>query len=165
MKQSKWVAISVGIFILIAIAALLLLAFKVSDFSQLNAKDSYKVTADFDNIGSLKPRAAITISGVKIGQVESITLNPQTFRAEVALRIYNQYRQIPADSSASIVTAGLLGSNYISLMPGFETQFLGNGDTITDTHPAIILEDMIGQLLFSLKENKSSDKKGEASDG
>lgn len=155
MKQSKWIEVAVGCLILAAIAGMLLLAFKVSDFSRLSPKNSYEVKAEFDNIGALKVRAAVTIAGVKIGQIDYITLDPETFRANVYFRINNQFNQIPLDSSASIQTAGLLGANYIALSPGFENQFLANGDTITETHPAIILEDMIGQLLFSMKDDKA----------
>jgi phospholipid/cholesterol/gamma-HCH transport system substrate-binding protein len=148
---------TVGVFILLAIASLLFLAFKASDFSRLDNKNSYVVSAEFDNIGALKPRAAVAVAGVKIGQVEAIKLDPQTYRAIVYLRISDRHENIPMDSSASILTAGLLGANYISISPGFENQYLGNGGQISDTHPALILEDMIGQLLFSMKNDKAAE--------
>ncbi|MFN7096036.1 MAG: outer membrane lipid asymmetry maintenance protein MlaD [Gammaproteobacteria bacterium] len=157
MNNSKWMETSVGIFILLAIVSILFLAFKASDFSRLDKKNSYVVQAEFDNIGALKPRAAVAVAGVKIGQVDAIKLDPQTYRAVVYLRISDQHENIPTDSSASILTAGLLGANYISISPGFESQYLGNGSQINDTHPALILEDMIGQLLFSMKDDKSAD--------
>ena len=161
MNQTKWLHTLVGVFIIFAVLSLLFLAFKASDFSRLTQKNSYEVSAEFDNIGSLKPRATISIAGVKIGQVDHITLDKDNYRARVYLRISNEHQNIPADSSASILTAGLLGANYIALTPGFETVFLHNGDTLTETHPALILEEMIGQLLFSMKEDKEGSKTAE----
>lgn len=145
----------VGLFILAAVASLFFLAFKVSGFSNYHQSNSYQLTAAFDNIGDLKPRAAVAMAGVKIGQVTGITLNSKTYQAVVTIRI-NKDEPIPEDSSASIVTAGLLGANYITLTPGFSDQYFKNGDKITDTHPAIILEDMIGQLLFSMKKDDAN---------
>lgn len=145
----------VGLFILAAVASLFFLAFKVSGLSNYHQNNSYQLTAAFDNIGDLKPRAAVAMAGVKIGQVTGITLNNKTYQAVVTLRI-NKNEPIPEDSSASIVTAGLLGANYITLTPGFSDQYFKNGGTISDTHPAIILEDMIGQLLFSMKKDDTS---------
>ncbi|MBY0545123.1 MAG: outer membrane lipid asymmetry maintenance protein MlaD [Gammaproteobacteria bacterium] len=151
MANSKWVESLVGIFIMMAVASMLALSFKVSDFNRLDKKNSYEVRAEFDNIGGLKPRAAVTIAGVKIGQVDRISLDPTTYKASVYLRIRNQNQNVPVDSTASIVTAGLLGANYVSIAPGFDSAMLQNNAVITDTHPALILEDMIGQLLFSMK--------------
>jgi len=151
----KTIEIFVGLFIIAAVAAMFVLAFKVSGMSPLTEHNSYQITAAFDNIGDLKPRAAVTIAGVKIGQVTGITLNDKSYRAVVTMRIDKQENNIPVDSEASIVTAGLLGANYIKLTPGFENQFLQNGDAIEDTHPAILLEEMIGQLMFSMKNDKA----------
>lgn len=142
----------VGLFILAAVAGLFFLAFKVSGVSSYHQGNSYQITAPFDNIGDLKTRAAVTMAGVKIGQVTGITLDNKTYRALVTIRI-DKDEPIPDDSAASILTAGLLGANYISLTPGFSDSYLHNGSEITDTHPAIILEDMIGQLLFSMKKD------------
>ncbi|MAZ39321.1 MAG: outer membrane lipid asymmetry maintenance protein MlaD [Legionellales bacterium] len=155
----KLIETFVGLFIVAAVIALFVLAFKVSGISHLNRHNTYQVTADFDNIGNLKPRAAVTIAGVKIGQVISIDLNKASYKAVVTLQIDDNENNIPIDSQASIVTAGLLGANYISLTPGFEDTFLKNGDQIEDTHPAILLEEMIGQLMFSMKnDNADADK-------
>ncbi|NNM59193.1 MAG: outer membrane lipid asymmetry maintenance protein MlaD [Legionellales bacterium] len=150
----------VGLFIMMAVAGMLVLSFKVSDFSRLDKNNSYEIHAEFDNIGALKMRAAVTIAGVKIGQVDKVILDPVTYKANVYLRINNKNRNIPIDSSLSILTAGLLGSNYVSISPGFDSNFLQNGDAISDTHPALILEDMIGQLLFSMKSDKSNSEAG-----
>lgn len=157
MSRNKTIEITVGLFMLMAILALLVLAFKVSGLSLSLSKRGYTVTAKFANIGALKPRAAVTLAGVKIGQVEAIYLNTDSYMAEVSMIIDAAVDAIPVDSTASILTAGLLGANYISLTPGFEDAFLKQGDHIDNTNQALILENLIGQLLFSLKGNKSSE--------
>lgn len=146
----------VGFFILLAIAGLVMLAFQVSNLTLHQGGNTYDVKAQFDNIGDLKVRAPVTVAGVKVGQVSSIVLDPKNYRATVVLRLNQSANYIPNDSSASILTAGLLGSNYISLSPGFATEFLKQGDVIDETHSAIILEQMIGQLLFSVNKDKAS---------
>ncbi len=151
MTNNRVVEISVGIFMLLGVLALMILALQVSGLTRnIIGNNSYTVTAVFDNIGDLKPRAPVTISGVRIGQVESIQLNPQTYQAEVVLRIDKRYQDIPVDSTARIFTQGLLGSNYISLDPGFQNQFLVNGGKLANTRSALILENLIGQLMFKL---------------
>jgi phospholipid/cholesterol/gamma-HCH transport system substrate-binding protein len=144
----------VGFLIIAAVAGMFFLAFKVSGSSYFNTHNSYELTAAFDNIGDLKPRAAVTIAGVKIGQVIDIALNDSSYKAIVKMRI-GQNENVPVDSQASIVTAGLLGANYIAITPGFEDDFLKNGGEIQDTHPAILLEEMLGQLMFSIKNDKT----------
>ena len=110
--------------------------------------------AEFANIGNLKPRASVSIAGVKIGQVEQINLNPKNYMADVTLSIDNHIQNIPTDSTASILTAGLLGANYISLTPGFDDTFLKDNGRIDNTNQAMILENLIGQLVFSMKDKK-----------
>lgn len=149
--QKRLLEITVGLFMIAGMLSLLLLALKVSGLKEGGSKDYYRVTAEFDNIGSLKERAPVRIAGVKIGQIEKIELHDQHFKAKVTLLINNKESKLPTDTSASILTEGLLGSNYISLTPGYEEVSLKNGSTITTTHPALILENLIGQLLFSLK--------------
>lgn len=148
----------VGLFIVAAIAALFVLAFKVSGMSNFGDHNSYQIKAPFDNIGDLKPRAAVTIAGVKIGQVTGIELDPKSFKAVVVMRIDDNAKTIPSDTQASIVTAGLLGANYVSLTPGFDDDYLKDGDSIQDTHPAILLEEMLGQLMFSMKNDNKETK-------
>lgn len=133
--------------------ALLMLALKVSGLSAYVGKQDYLVTANFDNVGGLKLRSPVTIAGVRIGEVADIQLDKNTFKALVTLRINSNQDKIPVDSSASILTQGLLGANYISLTPGYEENNLKNGSQIENTHPALILENLIGQLLFSLKNS------------
>ena len=150
--QQRSTQFVVGLFMLLGIVALVVLAFQVSGLTRWHKGQHYVVSAVFDNIGSLKPRSPVRIAGVKVGEVGSITLDSHTFRAKVTLLLDDSANNIPVDSSAKILTEGLLGSNYISLNPGFEEQFLQVGSQIETTHPALILENMIGQLLFSLRK-------------
>ena len=149
------VELMVGCFIIAAIAALMVLAFKVSGLTIDQSKTSYKVTASFSNIGDLKIRAPVTVAGVRIGQVVAIQLDQKSYKAVVTMRFLGSEHNIPVDSNASIVTAGLLGANYVSITPGFEESYLKNGDEIEDTHPALQLETMIGQLLFNMKKDEN----------
>lgn len=161
MTYPRWLEIFVGFFMMVGLAALLLLALKVSGLTSYTSQ-GYYVTAIFDNIGDLKPRAPVTISGVHIGQVVSIELDPKTYQADVKLLIDHKYTDIPVDSTAKIFTQGLLGSNYISIDPGFENIFLKNGDKLVSTRSALILENLIGQLLFKVSggdQNKSNPEK------
>lgn len=140
----------VGLLMLSGIVALTVLAFKVSGLTVYTSGNSYQVTALFENIGDLKPRAPVTMAGVRIGQVANIGLDKASYKAVVTLSLDEDEDNIPTDSAASIVTAGLLGANYVSLTPGFDEEFLTQGDEITETHPALQLETMIGQLIFNM---------------
>lgn len=151
----KWIEVWVGILMIAGLGGLLVLAFRVSGLASYAPTRSFAVSAEFENIGDLKPRAPVTIAGVRVGEVERIDLNDKTYKANVKLRIVDK-SNIPVDSSASIVTAGLLGANYVSLTPGFEESFLQEGGQITDTHPALQLETMIGQFLFNMKKDTPS---------
>lgn len=153
--RSRAIETVVGLFMLAGIIAMLVLALKVSGLSASMGKGGYYVTASFDNIGSLKVRAPVTIAGVRVGEVSNITLDNTTYRALVTMRINPDETSIPTDTAASIYTQGLLGANYISLSPGYDNSFLSNGTSISNTHPALILEDLIGQLLFSIKNSSS----------
>ena len=152
----------VGLFILGAVGALFVLALKVSGLGNVVGNNGYHINATFDNVGDLKIRAPVTIAGVRVGEVTGIKLNQQTFRAVVTMQINPNENEIPVDSSASILTQGLLGSNYISLTPGFDNNFLKEGSAIDNTHPAIILENIIGQVMYKLNsgDNKSTNNDG-----
>lgn len=152
MKQ-RAIDFMLGVFLVTAMLGLLFLAFRVSDLSMENKAQFYMVTAEFDNIGGLKVRAPVAISGVRIGEVTEISLDKNNYRAKVTLRINRQYDNLPIDSSANIFTQGILGSNYISLVPGFDEQNLQNGSRIETTHSALVLENLIGQLVYSLKSD------------
>jgi len=150
MSSQRVLETWVGLFMLAAIAALVVLAFKVSGLTGFFRGDTYEVTAYFDNIGGLKLRAPVKVGGVVIGEVDQISLDPNTFRAIVKLRVESKFNDIPTDSSASILTSGLLGDNYIELTPMYGQSYLKEGSTIEYTHPAIILEKLIGQFLFKV---------------
>jgi ABC-type transport system involved in resistance to organic solvents, periplasmic component len=160
MPKNKRLELAVGFFLLLGLMALLVLALKVSSLGLHTSVKNYQVTAVFDNIGDLKVRAPVTLSGVHIGEVTQIHINPKTFKAMVSLAIFQNQTHLPEDSSASIYTQGLLGSNYISLTPGFDDQHvLQNGSTITNTHSALILENLIGQFLFSINKSDEAGSK------
>ena len=142
----------VGLFILVGIIALVFLAFGVSGLTHYTSSDFYTVRASFDNVGDLKVRAPVTIAGVRVGQVSAIYLNPVTFQATVRMQINKREDKITDDTAASILTAGILGSNYIGLTPGYEEKVLQNNSEITTTHSALILENLIGQFLFNMKK-------------
>ena len=144
----------VGVFIIAAVIAFAVLAFKVSGLTNLSNGNTYKVTAIFTNVGDLKVRAPVTMAGVTIGRVDSIVLNPKTYEAVVTLGIAKHVQNIPVDSTANIFTAGLIGANYINLQPGFSEDFLKNGEQIQNTNPALILQNLVGQLLFNLNKGK-----------
>ncbi|TAK77512.1 MAG: outer membrane lipid asymmetry maintenance protein MlaD [Gammaproteobacteria bacterium] len=163
MLPQRFIESLVGLFFLLAIVALTVLAFKVSGLTSLFPAKTYTVTATFDDIGGLKVRAPVKISGVQIGEVSTISLDPTTFRAIVEMRIEHQYHDIPDDSSAGIFTAGLLGDNYIAISPMYNTTFLKDGSKIQVTRSAMILEKLIGQLIYKLgnsgtTSNQNGDK-------
>lgn len=142
---------------ILGVIAIIFLALKVSGLMSYSTKESfYKVTAEFDNIGGLKVRAPVMISGVWVGQVSAIALDPENFRARVTLVLLRSHSNLPVDTSANIYTQGLLGANYVNLTPGYETTFLKEGSVIENTQPAVILEKLIGQFLYSTgnKSNK-----------
>lgn len=146
----------VGVFILAGIAGLLWLAMSVSGVNLEVASKQYTLTAEFDNIGSLKVRAPVRVSGVSIGKVTAIALDPDTFRAKVFMAIDDQYNQLPIDTSASIYTEGILGANYVAFIPGFQTQVLKPNAVIASTTSALVLENLVGQLMYSLKGSHKS---------
>lgn len=149
MVQKKSIEITVGLFIALGIAALLMLAMKVSNVAEYANSDSYQVQARFENIGGLKARSPVMMAGVRIGKVAGVTVDEKTFEAVVTLDLTMRFNNLPIDTSASIFTAGLLGEQYISLEPGGDMKALKQGDTIKLTQSALVLEQVIGQVLFS----------------
>ncbi len=147
--QKQKVEIAVGIFVVLGLAALVMLAMKVSNLSALSGNAGYYLTARFDNIGGLKVRSPVNMAGVRIGQVTAIRLDQATFEAVVMLRVSEQFNQLPLDTSASVYTSGLLGEQYISLEPGGEETFLADGAEIKITSSSFVLEQVIGEVLFS----------------
>jgi phospholipid/cholesterol/gamma-HCH transport system substrate-binding protein len=147
---TRFIEIMVGVFIALGFAALFMLAMKVSNLSSFAREDGYDLTAYFRNIGGLKVRSPVAVSGVKVGQVSSISFDPKVFKARVQLTLDNSYNYFPIDSSASIYTAGLLGEQYISLTPGAEDETLKGGDQIENTHDALVLEEFLGNVVSKI---------------
>jgi phospholipid/cholesterol/gamma-HCH transport system substrate-binding protein len=149
--NTRRIEILVGLFVSFGILALIVLAFKVADIAGTSSGDTYQLKAKFDNIGGLKVRSAVKVGGVVVGRVGSIDLDPEDYLAIVTLNIEQQYSNFSETSSASILTSGLLGEQYIGLQPGFidETvDIMQVGDYIEDTKSALVLEELIGQFLF-----------------
>lgn len=137
----------VGLFVTAGIGALMFLSLKVGNLSTYGAGDSYAVIGNFENIGGLKVRAPVKSSGVVVGRVTDIQFNTQRYDAEVTMHIDSHY-QFPKDTFASILTAGLLGEQYIGLAAGGDEAMLEEGDSLMKTNSAMVLEDMIGRFLF-----------------
>ena len=154
--STKGLEIGVGIFVALGLAALLMLAMKVSNLSQSSNEHGYEIKARFDNIGGLKVRSPVTMAGVRIGRVSAISFDNQTYEAVVSMSIKPDYNQLPSDTSASIFTAGLLGEQYIGLDAGGDDRFLRDQDEIKLTQSAVVLEQVIGQFLY----NRGSDGGG-----
>lgn len=147
--RTRSMELMVGIFMVLGFAALAGLALNVSGLKFSASKGSYPLYARFENIGGLTPRAKVTLSGVQIGEVTAITIDKQRMMAVVELAIHADVDYLSADSSAQILTAGLLGEQYIGISVGFEEQTLKGGDYIADTQSAMVLEDLIGKFLFN----------------
>ncbi|WP_435628440.1 outer membrane lipid asymmetry maintenance protein MlaD [Candidatus Ferrigenium straubiae] len=141
----------VGIFVVAGIAALVMLAMKVGNLGTYNVSESYQVHAYFSNIGGLKPKASIKSAGVLVGRVTDITLDTGRYEAKVVMSLDKRY-QFPKDTFANILTSGLLGEQYVGLMPGGDDQMLKNGDQLKKTQSALVLEDLIGKFLYSKAE-------------
>jgi phospholipid/cholesterol/gamma-HCH transport system substrate-binding protein len=149
----------VGIFVAGGIAALLVLALKVGNASEtFNVSQSYRVNAEFDNIGGLKPRAPVKSAGVVVGRVDHIQFDNERFRARVVMNIDKRY-QFPRDSSVSILTSGLLGEQYVGVEAGGDSENLKEGETFKLTQSAVVLEKLIGQFLYSKAAEGSDAKK------
>lgn len=149
----------VGLFVAAGIVGLLFLALQVSNLSTFIEEETYTVTARFENSGGLKVKSPVSVAGVKIGQVKAINFDPTTYESLVEMHINAKYNTLPDDTSASIFTAGLLGEQYVNLVPGGSEEYLKNGSTIEITQSAIILEKVIGQFLFKSAEEKAETKK------
>jgi phospholipid/cholesterol/gamma-HCH transport system substrate-binding protein len=162
MLPQRLIESLVGLFLIFSLFALTVLAFQVSGMTNFLPQKSYSVTAAFDDIGGLKVRAPVKIGGVQIGEVSRIDLDPASFKAVVHMKINKQFKDIPDDSSAGIFTAGLLGDNYIAISPMYNTTFLKNGSNIEYTNSAMVLEKLIGQFIYSLKNgDDNGDKNGD----
>jgi len=152
MKNKGILEFWVGVFVVAGVAALGFLAFKVGSFSGGEFNDTYKVTARFSNVGGLTTKAPVNMAGVRIGRVSAISIDPNTYDAVVEMSIDESYDNLPMDTSASILTQGLLGAQFVGLEPGGDDMYLEDGDEITLTQSAVVLEQLISQMLFSRAE-------------
>lgn len=156
--QRKSLDLWVGLFVLLGAAALFFLAMKAGNMSSLSFASTYPVITKFDNIGGLKPRAPVKSAGVVVGRVGDISFDDKTFQAVVTLNLESNYK-FPKDSSAKILTSGLLGEQYIGIEPGGDTNNLASGDRIRMTQSAVVLENLISQFLYSkAAEGKEGDQ-------
>lgn len=143
-KNDVWV----GLFVLIGAAALVFLALQSANLLTMSFQPTYRLSGRFDNIGGLKPRAAVKSAGVVVGRVESITFDDKSFQARVNMDMDNRFK-FPKDSSLKILTSGLLGEQYVGIEAGADEKVLAAGDTITTTQSAVVLENLIGQFLYN----------------
>ena len=148
MSKTRVMEVLVGAFMAVGFVALFFLAMQVSNLGTVHTGDSYKMTARFDNIGGLKAKAPVTMAGVEVGRVLEIYYDPDDFRAVAVLGIYANYDRIPEDTFAKILTAGLLGEQYVGLDPGGSEDSLREGSEIAVTQSALVLEEVIGQFIY-----------------
>jgi phospholipid/cholesterol/gamma-HCH transport system substrate-binding protein len=162
MKKTAALDFWVGLFVVLGFVALLFLALKAGNMNAMSFQPTYPVKLKFDNIGGLKARAPVKSAGVTVGRVGSIGFDQNTYQALVTIDIDTQY-QFPKDSSAKILTSGLLGEQYIGLEPGGDDQMLKSGDTISMTQSAVVLENLIGQFLYNKAADSGASKNSAAS--
>jgi len=150
--RMRFVELTVGTFMVMGIIALVLMAFRVSGLSTQSNGDTYTLKARFENLAGLTERAKVSMSGVTIGRVTKVYLDPEWYSAVVEMEINQSMSTLTLDTSAAILTAGLLGEKYIGLTGGAEDEYLADGDWIEDTQSAIVLEELIGRFLFNKAE-------------
>lgn len=165
MRATRTVEISTGLFVLLGFAALFFLVTQITNRELSVDGNSYEVTAQFENIGSLKPGAAVSMAGVTIGRVDSITFDQEVYKAVVKMRIGSGYNRIPQDSDAAIMTSGLLGGQYVGITAGGAEEFLKQGDRIEFVQDAFVLENLINQLAATFLRRGDSSPQGEGSGG
>ncbi|MDD3651013.1 outer membrane lipid asymmetry maintenance protein MlaD [Immundisolibacter sp.] len=158
--QSRSVEVWVGLFVALGLAALAFLSVRASNLAEYSDGDAYTVVARFDNIGSLRVRAPVTVAGVRVGRVSGIDFDKQQFKAVVRMAIASRYDNLPQDTVASIRTAGLIGEQFVGLDPGGAPDALKDGDEIEITQSALVIEQLIGQFLYgqAAKGDKEGDK-------
>ena len=157
MRPNYKVELASGVFLMLGIAALIWLATKATDYGQEIGDEAYFVTARFTNVADLKDRAPVKIGGVTVGLVETITLDPVMFEAVVLMKIDQRFDEIPADTSAAILTSGVLGDRYVGLEPGGDLEVLQDGDELFITQSAIVLEQLVSKFLFNTQGDSGSD--------
>ena len=160
MRQSRTIELSTGLFVLLGFAALFFMVTQITNRGIVWHEHDYRLTARFDNVGSLKVGAPVSIGGVTVGRVEAIDYDTKTYKAVVRLVIESRYDRIPNDSDVAIYTAGLLGGQYIGFTPGGAETYFKNGDQIELTQSAVVLENLISKFLFD-RAGQSDPKKSE----
>lgn len=153
--NNRKIEIGVGLFVALGMVALFLLAMQVSNLAVMQRGESYVISAAFENIGGLKVRSPVTVSGVRVGRVDAIDYDTRAYQAVVSLRIDSHYDSFPEDTTASIFTAGLLGEQYVALEPGGSMENLKEGDRVQLTQSALVMEQIIGQFLYSMTSKDS----------
>jgi phospholipid/cholesterol/gamma-HCH transport system substrate-binding protein len=162
MRATRTLEISTGLFVLLGFAALFFLVTQITNRELAINGNSYQVTAQYENVGSLKPGAAVSMAGVTVGRVESISFDQAVYKAVVRMRIASQYDKIPKDSDASIMTSGLLGGQYVGITAGGSDEFLKQGDRIELVQDAFVLENLVNQLFATFAGR--GDQSGQQSD-
>jgi phospholipid/cholesterol/gamma-HCH transport system substrate-binding protein len=157
MRPNYKVELASGIFLLLGIAALVWLAMRATDYGQEIGKDTYRISARFTNVADLKVKAPVKISGVTVGMVDSIVLDPVMFEAVVNMNIASRFNEIPSDTGASVLTSGVLGDRYIGLEPGGAPDMLSEGDELFITQSALILEQVIGKYIFNAGSSEKTE--------
>ncbi|MCW8899046.1 MAG: outer membrane lipid asymmetry maintenance protein MlaD [Gammaproteobacteria bacterium] len=158
MMNTRKTEILVGLFIAAGLAALFMLAMKVSNLNIYNNEAGYEITANFENVSGLKVKSAVTMAGVRIGRVSDISFDAERFEAIVKIKIESQYNTLPKDTSASIYTAGLLGEKYIGLEAGGDEENLKDKDKLKLTQSSLVLEKLISRFVDSFIDKDKSDK-------
>jgi phospholipid/cholesterol/gamma-HCH transport system substrate-binding protein len=162
MRQSRAIDVSTGLFVLLGLVAIVFLVTQISNREFSLTETSFRLTAQFENIGGLKIGAPVKMAGVTIGRVESIDYDMKLLKAKVTLRIDKRYNEIPNDSDASIFTAGLLGGQYIGISPGGSEEYFKDGDQIEFVQDAIVLENLISKYLFNQADKAAAEKNAAA---
>ena len=154
MQQTRAVEFGTGLFVFLGVLALFVLTTRVTNFDSYSGEEGYTLTGRFDNVGSLKLRSPVAMSGVTIGRVASIEFDPEMLEAVVTMRIDSRYATIPNDSDASVLTQGILGGQYIGLEPGGSEDSFQDNDEIQFTQSALVLEQLISKYLFSQADSE-----------
>lgn len=152
--RMRFIELAVGVFMMLGIVAITIMAFRVSGLTTQSYGDTYKLKAHFENIGGLTERAKVSMAGVNVGRVSKIYLDKERYSAVVEMEISKSMDVLSTDTSAAIMTAGLLGEKFIALTVGGEDEYLQDGDWIDDTQSAVVLEELISKFLFSSAESK-----------
>ncbi len=148
MKSTHQIEFAAGLFLLLGIGALIFLAVHATDGGSELRGETYELTGSFSNVGGLRPRAKVSMAGVTVGSVDRIELDPDTLDARVVMKISQRYDDIPDDTSAAIVTAGILGDQYVTLEPGGSPEPMRDGDQFLITQSAVVLEQLIGRFMM-----------------